>query len=99
MHVMVALGGDAPVCPLLPAGAARRFVARFGPGLPWDAVSLEAAELDIGWQLQRVRRQLLYRSTKTEASDAALPLPDICVTALRMRQNDQAERRSALGGA
>jgi integrase len=66
-------------------------------GLPWNAVSLEAAELDIGWQLQRVRRQLLHRETKTEASDATLPLPEICVTALRMRQRDQAERRSALG--
>jgi integrase len=66
-------------------------------GLPWTAVSLDAAELDIGWQLQRVRRQLLHRETKTEASDATLPLPEICVTALRMRQKDQAEHRSALG--
>jgi integrase len=66
-------------------------------GLPWNAVSLDVAELDIGWQLQRIRRQLLHRETKTEASDATLPLPEICVTALRMRQRDQAERRSALG--
>ncbi|HEX3966037.1 MAG TPA: hypothetical protein VHZ03_56895 [Trebonia sp.] len=27
-------------------------------GLPWSAVNLDAAELDIGWQLQRVQRQL-----------------------------------------
>jgi len=37
-------------------------------GLPWSAVNLDRAELDIGWQLQRVRRQLLHRETKTEAS-------------------------------
>ncbi len=66
-------------------------------GLPWNAVSLDAAELDVGWQLQRVRRQLLHRETKTEASDATLPLPDICVTALRMREKDQAETRGAMG--
>lgn len=64
-------------------------------GLSWDAVNLGAAELDIGWQIQRVRRQLLHRETKTEASDATLPLPDICVTALRMRQHEQARHRAA----
>ena len=48
-------------------------------GLPWSAVNLDGAELDIGWQLQRVRRQLLHRETKTEASEATLPLPGICV--------------------
>jgi hypothetical protein len=42
-------------------------------GLPWAAVDLEAAELDITWQLQRVRGQLLHRETRTEASDAAAP--------------------------
>jgi integrase len=36
-------------------------------GLPWSAVNLDPGELDIGWQLQRVRRQLLHRETKTEA--------------------------------
>lgn len=38
-------------------------------GLPLDAIDLEGEELKIGWQLQRVRRQLLPRETKTEASD------------------------------
>jgi integrase len=65
-------------------------------GLPWSGVNLDRAELDIGWQLQRVRGQLLHRTTKTEASDATLPLPDICVTALRMRQHEQAETRSTI---
>jgi integrase len=50
--------------------------------LAWGAVNLDEAELDIGWQLQRVRGQLLRRETRTEASDATLPLPGICVNAL-----------------
>ena len=66
-------------------------------GLAWGAANLDGAELDIGWQLQRVRGQLLRRQTKTEASDATLPLPGICVTALRMRAKDQAETRAANG--
>ena len=53
------------------------------------------AELNISWQLQRVRGQLLHRATKTEASDATLPLPGICVTALRVRQKDQDASRVA----
>jgi hypothetical protein len=37
-------------------------------------------------QLQRVRRSLLYRETKTEASDAWLPMPDIVAAALKTRR-------------
>ena len=66
-------------------------------GLPWDAVNLDGAELDVGWQLQRIHRELLHRETKTEASDATLPLPGICVTALRMRAKDQAVARATAG--
>jgi integrase len=33
-------------------------------GLPRSAVNLDRAESDIGWQLQRVRGQLLHRETK-----------------------------------
>jgi integrase len=60
-------------------------------GLTWHCIDLDRAELDTSWQLQRVAGQLLHRQTKTEASDATLPLPEICVTALRMRAKDQAE--------
>jgi hypothetical protein len=45
--------------------------------------------LRIDKQLQRVRGQFLHRSTKTEESEAPLPLPSICVTALRQRQLEQ----------
>jgi integrase len=68
-------------------------------GLQWTSVNLDAAELDISWQIQRVRRQLLHRQTKTEASDATLPLPEMCVSALRMRQKSQAEQRTTAGDA
>lgn len=52
--------------------------------------------LRIDKQLQRVRGRLLHRETKTEESDAPLPLPAICVTALRQRQVHQlAAARSA----
>jgi integrase len=50
-------------------------------GLAWSDVDLDTAELTISHQLQRVGRQLMRRDTKTHASDAVLPLPDICVTA------------------
>ena len=46
-------------------------------GLVWGDVDLVAGELVIGRQLQRVRRELLHRETKTQASDATLPLPGI----------------------
>jgi integrase len=43
-----------------------------------------------------VRRQLLHRETKTETSDATLPLPDICLGALRLRRSQQqADRERA----
>jgi integrase len=41
--------------------------------------------LRVDKQLQRVRGRLLHRQTKTEESDAPLPLPKICVIALRER--------------
>jgi integrase len=68
-------------------------------GLGWDAVDLDAGELRVAWQLQRINGQLLHRETKTEASDAPLPLPDICLAALRERQTRQDEWRAAADGA
>jgi integrase len=64
----------------------------------WADVDLDAAELTIEFQLQRVGGRLLHRETKTEASDATLPMPDICVAALRLRKTDQ-ERDQADAGA
>jgi hypothetical protein len=44
-------------------------------------------------QLQRVKRELLHRETKTDASTATLPLPDICVAALAFQRTRQDEAR------
>ncbi|WP_088290676.1 tyrosine recombinase XerC [Kineosporia sp. A_224] len=68
-------------------------------GLGWEQVDLDGAGLLIEWQVQRVRKQLLRRETKTEASDAGLPLPGICVSALRERRRRQQAQRLAAGSA
>lgn len=68
-------------------------------GLRWKDVDLEAAELAVAFQLQRVRRQLLHRETKTESSEATLPLPDICAAAFAgaSRRTGQSSRRNGEG--
>ncbi|RFS84137.1 site-specific integrase [Actinomadura spongiicola] len=58
-------------------------------GLTWEQVDLDAGELWVGEQLQRVRRQLLRRQVKTEASENGLPIPAICIAALRQRKEEQ----------
>jgi integrase len=55
-------------------------------GLRWQDVDFTSEELTIGWQIQRINRQLLHRQTKTEASDAVLPLVPICEVALHDRE-------------
>jgi integrase len=66
-------------------------------GLTWTHVDLDNSSLRIALQLRRVSRQLLCRETKTEGSDAELPLPGICTTALRLRRNDQSRARAEAG--
>jgi integrase len=66
-------------------------------GLAWEAVNFEQGALVPDHQLQRVRRSLLYRETKTEASDAWLPMPDIVVAALTIRRVQQETEREADG--
>lgn len=68
-------------------------------GLAWDDLDLDGGELTVGLQLQRVGGKLLHRETKTEGSDATLPLPGICVTALRWRKVRQDEARERAGDA
>jgi hypothetical protein len=68
-------------------------------GLTRDDVDLDHGDLSIGLQLQRVGRKLLHRETKTRASEATLPLPSICVTALHSRLAAQEVARAATGPA
>lgn len=67
-------------------------------GLRWEDVDYGNGELSIGWQIQRISRQLLHRQTKTETSDAVLPLVPICETALHERAAAQASDKEAAGG-
>jgi len=66
-------------------------------GLGWDSVDLERAELSVDWQLQRIGSRLLRRETKTETSDAVLPLPSICRVALRQHRADQLVKQDEAG--
>jgi integrase len=68
-------------------------------GLPWANVNLDAAEVDVSWQLQRVGRQLHHRETKTPGSDAPLPLPAICVAAFKLQAEKQANWQRDAGKA
>jgi integrase len=66
-------------------------------GLTWELVDFGSGELWVGEQLQRVRRQLLRRQVKTESSEAGLPVPDICITALKLRKEQQDRDREQYG--
>ena len=66
-------------------------------GLAWEAVNFGQGTLVPDHQLQRVRRSLLYRETKTEASDAWLPMPEIVAAALTIRRAQQEREREAAG--
>jgi len=58
-------------------------------GLTWDAINFDRNEVVISRQIQRVGGQLLHRETKTDASDAPLPIPPICLRALKERRSTQ----------
>ena len=66
-------------------------------GIAWEQLDLDAAQLHVAEQLQRARHQLVLREVKTEASEAPLPLPDLCVTALKIRRKQQETDRDRAG--
>ena len=66
-------------------------------GLAWDQVDLDDGELYVGEQLQRVRHQLVRREVKTETSQAPLPLPNLCIAALKIRMKQQDVDRGRAG--
>ncbi|MEW2548891.1 site-specific integrase [Streptomyces sp. NPDC047002] len=66
-------------------------------GLTWKSIDFEAGELYVDHQIQRAGRQILHRETKTEDSDDFLPLPALCIKALRMRRAQQLGDRKAAG--
>lgn len=66
-------------------------------GLTWNSIDFEAGELYVDHQIQRAGRQILHRETKTEDSDDFLPLPALCLKALRMRRAQQLGDQKAAG--
>ncbi|MFJ6561760.1 tyrosine-type recombinase/integrase [Streptomyces sp. NPDC091412] len=66
-------------------------------GLTWNSVDFETGEIYVDHQIQRAGRQILHRETKTEESDDFLPLPALCLKALRMRRAQQIGDRKAAG--
>lgn len=66
-------------------------------GLTWKSVDFEAGEIYVDHQIQRAGRQILHRETKTEESDDFLPVPALCLKALRMRRAQQIGDRKAAG--
>ncbi len=66
-------------------------------GLTWKSVDFETGEIYVDHQIQRAGRQILHRETKTEESDDFLPVPALCLKALRMRRARQVGDRKAAG--
>lgn len=64
-------------------------------GLVWPSVDLDNAEISLEWQVQRVGRQLIHKQQlKTDGSTDVLPLPDICLAALRLQRTAQDRMRA-----
>lgn len=66
-------------------------------GIPVNAVDVDASELDVSWQLQRVRGELLHRETKTRSSRAVLPLPGMATAAFTARMEDRRTAEEVAG--
>lgn len=71
-------------------------------GLIWPAIDLDRAQVSLEWQVQRVGRQLIHKhQLKSDGSTDILPLPDICLTALKIQREAQDRmraRRATQGG-
>lgn len=71
-------------------------------GLRWHDISLDAESgrhpfLEIKQTLQRVGGELRFVPPKTRTSRRTIPLPPMCVEALRDHANQQANRRAEMG--
>ncbi len=52
-------------------------------GLRWEDVDLDEGTLEVEQTLQRVKGELAFVPAKTEGSERTVPLPGVCVRALR----------------
>jgi integrase len=63
-------------------------------GLRWQDVDLEAGTLEVIQTLQRVAGRLQFVKPKTEDSERTIPLPPICLDALKEHRKRQFAERS-----
>ncbi|MFG1879378.1 tyrosine-type recombinase/integrase [Sphaerisporangium sp. NPDC049003] len=63
-------------------------------GLRWEDVDLEAGTLEVVQTLQRVGGRLQFVKPKTEDSERTVPLPPICLHALKEHRKHQFAERS-----
>jgi integrase len=65
-------------------------------GLRWADIDLEAGTLEVVHALQRVGGELKFVRPKTEDSERTVPLPEICVEALKAhRERQKTDRANA----
>ncbi len=65
-------------------------------GLRWSDVDLNAGVLEITQTLQRVKGELKFVPTKTDTSERTIPLPGVCIRALKThRARQQREQADA----
>lgn len=69
-------------------------------GLIWPAIDFDNAQVSLEWQVQRVGRQLIHKQQlKSDGSTHLLPLPDICLSPLKIQREVQDRMRARLVGS
>jgi integrase len=70
-------------------------------GLTWAGADLDRGELDVSWELRRTGKKLIHgkrAQPRIPGAEWVLPVPGICVTALRLRSAEQAAARVQAAG-
>jgi integrase len=66
-------------------------------GLIWPAIDEDNAQISLEWQVQRVGRRLIHKQhLKSDGSTDVLPLPGICLSALKLQREAQDRMRARL---
>lgn len=66
-------------------------------GLRWEDIDLESGDLEVRRTLQRIEGKLTTVTPKTRHSRRTVPLPEVCVEALRDHRERQKLEREAAG--
>jgi integrase len=68
-------------------------------GLTWPGIDLDAGELETGWQLRRIRGELIHgKRARADGPGGTLPMPEISLAALRWHRDQQDAARERAGG-